>query len=120
MTLIQKATARDLQTYPFVMIPKMFLTRFKPSQTAICAYLSLKYFSFNRTGTTEFTSIPTMAALVDLSESSFKRALGELVKKGAVRVRHRTRKTSSGQKMSLPNLYEIVDLQPPQVEDAPI
>lgn len=120
MTPVQKATARDLQTYPFVMIPKMFFTRFKPSQTAICAYLSLKYFASNRTGTTEFTSVPTMAALVDLSDRTFQRALAELVKKGAVRVKKRTRRTPSGQRMSLPNLYEIVDLQLPQVEDAPI
>lgn len=120
MALNQKSQFRDLQTLPFVMIPKAFFTRFRPSSTAILTYIALKYFCLNRTGTTEFTSIPTMAALVDLSESSFKRAIHELLKKGAVRVRRRTRKMPSGQKQSLPNLYEIIDLNTAKGDDAPI
>jgi hypothetical protein len=107
----QTAKTRDLQTIPFLMVPKVFLTRFRPSQNAQSAYLALKYFAANRTGTTEFTPIPTMAALVYISVSSFQRGIRELVKKGAVRVRQRTRKTPAGHRLNLPNLYEIVDLE---------
>lgn len=115
-----KSQIRDRQTYPFVMIPKVFFTRFRPSNMAVTAYMALKYFAFNRTGTTEFTSIPTMATLVGLSESTFKRAIKELAKKGAIRIRPRKRKLANGNKMSLPNLYEIVDLELSAGDDAPI
>jgi hypothetical protein len=108
-----KIAVRDLRTDPFLRISKTFFA-LRPSHLAVCAYNSLVYFSSNRTSTTEMISIPTMAALVGVSESSFKRALAELVKKRAVRVRHRGRKTPNGQKISLPNLYEILDLTPGQ------
>ena len=102
------------------MIPKVFFTRFKPSLKAIGAYTAIKYFASNKTGTTEYTSIPTMGALVGLSEAGFKRAVAELVKKGAVRVRHRTRKTPDGKRLSLPNFYETVNLQIPAGDDESI
>lgn len=108
---LEKVKTHDRQTYPFVMVPKAFFTRFKPTQKAIGVYLAIKYFASNKTGTSEYIGIPAMAALVDLSEKSFKRGLAELVKKGAVRVRHRTRKTPNGNRLALPNLYEILNLE---------
>jgi hypothetical protein len=107
---LEKVQITDRQKHPFVMIPKVFFTRFKPSLLAIGAYTAIKYFASNKTGTSEYTSIPTMAALVDLSNNSFKKGVNELVKKGTLRVRHRTRKTPGGNRLALPNLYEILDL----------
>jgi hypothetical protein len=119
----QRVQITDLQTSPFVKLPKVFFTRFKPTHLAQGVYSAIKFFASTKTGTSEYTSIPTMAALVDLSESSFRRGLKELVRKGIVRVRHRTRKMPGGKRQALPNHYEIVnlDLTPaPADDDAPI
>jgi len=114
------AKAYDLQTYPFVMIPKRFFVQFKPSIAELGAYIAIKYFAINRTGKSEWTSIPKMARLVDLSTRTFQRAVASLAKKGAVRIKHRTRKTSGGKRFSMPNIYEVLDLQPVADDDPPI
>ena len=106
----QKIAATDLQTFPFVMVPKVFFTRYQPSLKAIATYLALKYHASTLTGTCEFISIRTMAKTVDISETTFKLGLKELVKLGTVRVRQRSRKSGRGERIPLPNLYEIVNL----------
>lgn len=93
------------------MVPKAFFTRFKPSLKAIAVYIAIKYYAHNTRGTAEYTSIPTMAATVDLSEKTFKRGVSELVKMGAIRVRKRSRKSPNGERIPLPNLYEIMNLE---------
>jgi hypothetical protein len=85
--------------------------RLNPSQIAFMTYASLKYFA-SPSGKIEFTSVPTMAEWVGISVSSFQRGVRELVKKGAVKIHRRRRKTPAGQKLSLPNLYELVKLSP--------
>lgn len=106
----EKASARDLQTFPFVMIPKAFFTRFRPSLKQLGAYVALKYHARNLSGTCEFIALHTMAKTAGMSESSFKRALRELVKLGAVRVRQRSKKSGRGERIPLPNLYELINL----------
>src|SRR4051812_10943112 len=101
--MLEKVEATDRQTYPVAMIPKVFFTRFRPSVNALAVYVALKLRH-------KYASIPAMAKLMDISEGSFKKGTAELVKKGVVRVRHRTRKTPDGNRRQLSNSYEIVDL----------
>lgn len=105
-----KGSPRDLQTFPFVMIPKAFFTRFRPSLKQLGAYVALKYHAHNLSGTCEFVALHTMARTAGMSESTFRRALGDLVKLGVVRVRQRSRKSGSGERIPLPNLYELINL----------
>lgn len=107
----EKQAIVDRQTFPFLMIPKAFFSRIKPTSKEICVYVALKNYTLNRKGTCEYVSIRTMADLVDLSESSFKRGMAGLVKKGAVKIRHRSRKSSRGERIPLPSMYEIVNLE---------
>lgn len=100
---------RDLQTYPFVMIPKAFFD-LKPSQKGFLVYLALRFYASNKRQACEFVPIRTMAQRVQLSESSFKRGVEELEALGAVRVRRRSRRSPQGQKIPLPNLYELAHL----------
>lgn len=99
------AKIKDLQHYPFVLIPRAFLDR-KPSVNAIAAYLGIKCFVSSKTGKSGFASVPTMARLVSLSVRSFQRATAELTKIGVLRVRRRRQKDAR----SLPNVYELLDL----------
>jgi predicted ArsR family transcriptional regulator len=101
--MLEKVQATDRQTYPVAMIPKVLFTKYRPSVNALAVYVALKLRH-------KYASIPAMAALMDISEGSFKKGTAELVKKGVVRVRHRTRKTAGGNRRPLANAYEIVDL----------
>lgn len=92
------------------MIPKAFFTRFRPSLKQLGAYVALKYHAHNLSGTCEFVALHTMARTAGMSESTFRRALGDLVKLGVVRVRQRSRKSGSGERIPLPNLYELINL----------
>jgi hypothetical protein len=105
-----KPQIRDQQTYPFVMLPKAFFTRIKPSLNALAAYTAIKFYA--RNDRSAGTSIPDMARTVNLSIDSFRRGVVELVKKKALKVRRQTHKTAGGKRMNLPNVYEILDLHP--------
>lgn len=102
--------ARDRQEFPFLMIPKAFFTRFKPSWKATMAYVALKYYTHGPTKSCEHRSHKVMADTVGISEATLKRGIRELVKAGAVTMKRRSRKSPSGDRIPLPNLYEIVNL----------
>lgn len=103
---------RDRQTLPFLMIPREFFRRFEPSWRASLTYTALKYYASVDAGTCENISIRLMAKTVNISEDTMKRGLAELVKKGAVKVYRRSKKTAKGQRVPLPNLYELISLDP--------
>jgi len=102
--------ATDRQTYPLVMIPKPFYTRYKPSWKAIVAYNAIKFFASSRNSKSTYTTVPAYAAMVNVSLNTFKDGVKELEKKGLVRVRSHTRKTTNGNRQSLPNEYEILEI----------
>lgn len=85
---------------------------FDPSAIAISAYLALKYYAFTTSGACEGISIRTLAGRVKVSESTMKRGIAELVSKRVVKVIHRSKSSHSGERIPLPNLYEIVDIKP--------
>jgi hypothetical protein len=91
------------------MIPKAFFTQIRPSQYALAAYLAIKFYAND--GKSDRMPIPKLAQIVGVSVDSFRRGVAELVKKKALKVRHRRKKTAKGTVMNLPNIYEIVDLK---------
>jgi hypothetical protein len=110
-----KTTIRDRQVYPFVLLPKALFTH-RLSLKALGAYTAIKFFASNASGKSEHVSVPTMAALVDLSVDGFRRGVNELVKKKLLRVRRHSKRTSGGKKLNLPNVYEILNLHQPEAE----
>lgn len=106
-------SARDRQRdplAPFVLIPKAFFTRFQPSWKASMAYVALKYYTHTQTQSCEKIPHRSMAAMVGISDATLKRGIKELVTLGIVTVKRRSRKSPSGDRIPLPNLYEIVNL----------
>lgn len=95
---------------PWLWISKTLFTRFKLSSRAILAYTTLAYYRYNGTGTVEKLTAKTLGNLVGMGESTMKRALGELVEKGVVEMRRRTKKSRKGNRIPLPNLYVLIDL----------
>jgi DNA-binding MarR family transcriptional regulator len=101
----------DRQTYPFLLIQKIFFARFTPTFRAILAYLAMKYYGSNEKGTCEKISYATMAKRMNTSKNTIIRGVEELEKKGVVLVHKRSKKSPKGERVPLPNLYELVDLQ---------
>ena len=97
---------------PFVLTPKIFFTRYEPSWKAILTYTALVYYTSNTTQSCEGITMKTMAARVGIGWQTFLRGLEELKRKGVVVVRHRSRKSATGGRIPLANLYELIDLQP--------
>jgi hypothetical protein len=95
---------------PFVLVPKSFLREFKPSWRAIVAYVGLVYYTNNKTRACERIPIRTIAEIASVSEDTIKRGIAELVKKGVIKVRHRSRKGPNG-RIPMPNLYEIQHIE---------
>lgn len=105
----------DGRTLPFYIVPKVLLRLHKPSQKGILTYNSLAYYAHGERCSVE---IKRLGEIVGLSESSTKRGLAELVKIGAVRVKKKSRRTTGGNRMILPNEYTLVDV--PEKTDVPI
>jgi hypothetical protein len=108
----QNLKVQDQQSFPFVLIPKEFFTRFTPTWKAILAYVALKYYASTTSGACQNVSIRTLAARGGVSEDTMRRGVGELVRKGAVTVRKRSQKSSAGERIPQPNLYTLVNLKP--------
>jgi len=102
---------RDRQTYPFVLLPKAFFKIVRPTPHELAIYVALKYYA-NNAGTCERIAVRTLAKLAAISETSAKAALKELERKGAIRIKHRSTKSTAKKKIPLPNLYEILNLNP--------
>ena len=109
---MQSVKLKDRQKFPFLMVPKVFFTRYEPSFRAILAYVALRYYASNEAAACEGISIKTLAARAATSGDTLKRGMAELVKKGVVKVLKRSRKSATGDRIPLPNLYELADLQP--------
>ncbi len=107
----RKIRSKDRQIYPFLMIPKVFFTRFNPTWKATQAYVALKYYASLNSQDCENISIKTLARIVNVSEDTIKRGLAELEKKGVVKIYKRSRKSPQGGRIPLPSLYEIQNLQ---------
>jgi hypothetical protein len=97
---------------PFVLIPKIFFTRYDPTWKAILTYTAMLYYSSTTEGTCERVTMSTMAKRTGIGKRTFLRGLEELKRKGLVTVRHRSRKSASGGRIPMANLYELTDLQP--------
>lgn len=106
-----KIRSRDRQTYPFLMIPKVFFARFNPTWKATVALTALKYYANVDFGGCENISIKTLARIVNVSDKTIQCGLAELESKGVVKIRKRTRKSPEGDSTPLPNLYEMQNLQ---------
>lgn len=106
-----KIQLRDRQNYPFLMIPKLFFTRFNPTWKATLTFAALKYYASADSGACQNISIKTLARVVNVSEDTIKRGLAELAKKGVVKIRKRSRKSATGERVPLPNLYELLNLE---------
>ena len=113
-----KLQVRDRQNNPFLMIPKLFFSRFNPSWKATVTFAALKYYASVDSGACQNISIKTLARMVKVSEDTIKRGLAELGKKGVVRIRKRSRKSAQGERIPLPNLYELLSLE--AIEGEPI
>lgn len=113
-----KLQIRDRQVLPFLMIQKLFFTRFNPTWKATITYTALRYYSSSESAACQNISIKTLARIVNVSEDTIKRGLAELEKKGAVRIRKRSRKSAQGERIPLPNLYELMNLE--AIEGEPI
>jgi predicted HTH transcriptional regulator len=107
----QKIKIRDRQTLPFLMLPKLFFTRYSPTWKATQAFVALKYYASNEAAACQNISIRTLAKIVNVSEDTIKRGLAELEKKGIVKIRKRSTRSSKGERIPLPNLYELVNLE---------
>lgn len=96
---------------PFCLIPKVFFTRFNPTFKATLTYLAMVYYSSNEAGTCENISLSTMAKRLNTSKTTIHRGIEELERKGALIVHKRSKKSLKGDRVPLPSLYELVDLQ---------
>lgn len=92
------------------MIPKVFFTKFKPSTRATMAYLAVKYYTHGQSQSCESIPHKVMAEMVGISETTLKLGIKELVKMGAMTMKRRSRKSPTGERIPMPNLYEIVNL----------
>jgi hypothetical protein len=106
-----KFQVQDRQRWPFLMIPKAFLRRFKPSLRATGAYVALRYYARNDKGTCEGMSNRTLAELMNVSEDTIKRGLAELCAKKAVRKVKRSSRSTEGNRIPLPNLYVLLHIE---------
>lgn len=95
---------------PFYWISKNLLRNYTPSWRAILAYNALAYYVNGESGSCENFSLKTLAKLVDVSKDTIIKGLAELEQKNVITRRRRSRKGPSGEKVPLPNLYELVDL----------
>ena len=100
------------------MVPNIFFTRFKPTWKATITYTALKYYAISNSRACENISIKTLARLTSVSEDTIKRGLTELEKKQVIRIKKRSRKAPSGDRVPLPNLYELLNLE--AIEGEPI
>lgn len=87
------------------VIPKQ-LHRINPSWRAILAYYAIAYYAHNGTRSVENMTVKSLAKIAAVSESTMLRGLNELERKGAISVRSRSRKSATGNKIPLANLYE--------------
>lgn len=92
-----------------VLIPKQ-LHKYKPSWRALLAYYAIAYYSHNGSRSTENMTMRSLARVAAVSESTMLRGIEELKKKGALSVRHRHKKSSSGKRIPVANLYHLVNL----------
>ena len=106
-----KLQIQSKQQYPFLLIPKAFFIQHDPTYRAILAYIALIYYTNNKAGSCEGTPIKILAKRAKISESTIKRGLAELKRKGVVVIHKRSRKGPSGERIPLPNLYELANLQ---------
>lgn len=93
------------QTLGVVVIPKQ-LHRFNPTWRAILAYYAIAYYAHNGTRTAENMTMRVMARVAGVSERTMMRGLAELQKKGAIGVKHRSKKSAAGKKIQIANLYQ--------------
>jgi hypothetical protein len=107
---------QDEQTLPFLMIPKA-LFHFGLTPKALNAYIALKYYANRQSNACEGISQITMGKLVNVSEDTMKRGLRELIRKGLVKKTARSKRSSKGERIPMPNLYTILNLA---IEDDPI
>lgn len=101
----------DNRRAPFIWISKDFF-KIGADPYAIAAYCALLYYTISQRRQCEHISIRTLARIAAMSERKMQLALASLEKKGAIRVRHRSQKSGSGKRIPLPNLYEILNLDP--------
>lgn len=95
------------QQIPFVMVPKPLLNKFHPSWRGILAYMALAYYANTKAGACEGFTAKALGEIVGISPNTFRRGVAELVDKGVVQVRSRSRKGPANGKVPMPNLYEI-------------
>lgn len=88
-----------------VVVPKP-LHKFKPTWKAILAYYAIAYYAHNGSRTTENMTLRSLARIAAVSESTILRGLEELRKKGAIKVRHRSKKSPAGNRIPVANIYE--------------
>lgn len=98
----------DQRSLPVYFIPRNLLKVYKPNWKAILAYNALAYASNG--AQCRDVALKDLGELVNLSESSMRRGLKELVTLEAVVMKLRFRKTESGGRSALPNEYILVDL----------
>ena len=110
---INEFQVQDRQAWPFLLIPKPFLLRYRPSWRATLAYTALRYYASNDSNACERISIRTMAQIVNVSEDTMKRGLKELEKKRLVKRVGRSKRSAKGERVPMPNLYVIqnIDLE---------
>ena len=115
-TSVKSVSRQRSPLQPFVLIPKLLYTRYAPSWRAILAFNALAYYANNQAASCEGVTMKTMAARVGIGWQTFLRGVQELERKGVVKVRHRSKKSAKGGKIPLPNLYELIDMQPGDAE----
>lgn len=106
----------DARSLPVYFIPRVLLTVYKPSSNAILAYNALACYADG--SRCRNLGIKTLAASVDISETTMKQSLAELVKIKAVIVKRREKKQKTGGPIQLPSEYILIDL--PERQDLPI
>lgn len=94
---------------PWLWVSKALFT-FNLSTRAYAAYMALAYYRHNGTGTIENLTLRTLAGRVGVAEKTMKRGLAELEKKGAITIRHRSKKSTAGNRIPLANLHTLIDL----------
>lgn len=105
--MTDRVRVQDKQAIPFVMIPRAFFRRYRPSWRAILAMNALKFYSSGQSGSCENISIRTLAAIADTSVDTIRRGIEELEEKKLLKTRSRSRKSAKGERIPLPNLYEL-------------
>ena len=93
-----------------MLIPKVFITRYKPSVKAFGAYVAIKFYATNDQSMN--ASVAAMARIVGMGSESFRDGVRELVKMKVLRGTAEFHKKANGKRLQLPNVYELLDLQP--------